>query len=75
MKRIPKRFFDDHEERALPSPDIIKQNKTAYWIVDEGEGYDELLDDAKYYADSYGPDDNCGNIKRAAIALLKAVAR
>jgi len=47
--KIPKRFYDDHKERDLESPAIIKQNKTHYWIKSDDPDIAELKSDADYY--------------------------
>mgnify|MGYP003112962334 CR=1 FL=1 len=49
MIKIPKLFYDDHLARDLPSPKILKQTKTNYFISETDEHIFELLDDADYY--------------------------
>lgn len=50
MIRIPKRFYDDHCERDLDAPEILKETKAHYYISDEPcAALDELVDDAKFY--------------------------
>ena len=51
--RIPQRFFDDHEERDLPAPEVVKWNKKHYWIDANSEYLYELLSDASHYATSF----------------------
>tara|TARA_B100000282_G_C31631933_1_gene444291 strand:- start:109 stop:429 length:321 start_codon:yes stop_codon:yes gene_type:complete len=50
MIRIPKRFYDDHCERDLEAPGIVKETKAHYWVA-EDEHLEELLSDAKFYED------------------------
>ena len=55
MIRIPKRFYDDHVERDLEAPEIIKETKRHYYINKYPSDYlAELLSDAKYYSDCAG---------------------
>ena len=49
--RIPQRFFDDHEERDLPAPEVVKWNKRHYWIDANSEHLAELHADAFFYSD------------------------
>ena len=70
--RIPRRFMDDHIERALPTPDIVKTTKRHYWIRRDDPEIGELISDAGYYADPYGPGSN--GLCTAAKALLLALA-
>lgn len=74
--RIPRRFFDDHSERELPTPVIVRQTARHVWIHAEDSALPELLNDAQYYADKFGPE--CygePHIKPAARALLKALLK
>lgn len=69
--KIPKRFFEDHSERDLPTPAVLRETK-AYLVIDTAdEAFPELVDDAKHYAND-GVD--MGPIT-AARALLKAIDR
>ena len=49
--RIPRAFYDNHVERALPAPEIVRQTKGHYFIDATSEELVELLSDAEYYAD------------------------
>ena len=74
--RIPKTFFNDHLERELPTPEVVKFTKQHYWIHENlnDEGYVDLLDDADFYAGKDAPDwDEGKGIRLAAKALLKAI--
>ena len=50
MIRIPKRFYDDHAERDLRSPAIVKETARHYWIAAD-QNLTELLSDAEFYRD------------------------
>ena len=48
MIRIPKKFYDDHCDRDLKAPTIIKETKAHYFVADD-EHLSELLSDAMHY--------------------------
>lgn len=50
MIKIPTRFYDDHCERDLPAPPIVKETKSNYWVDADSEHLAELLDDADLYS-------------------------
>ena len=50
VRRIPRMFYDDHVERELDAPPIIKQNKVYVWIDTTHPHFAELLADAYHYA-------------------------
>ena len=74
--RIPRFFYDDHEERDLPTPPAIKETKRHVWIDLEHEDVHELLSDADFYGNSGGWDcgTGLGNSARATIKAIKAHA-
>ncbi|MCK5316342.1 MAG: hypothetical protein KAJ55_00430 [Anaerolineales bacterium] len=72
--RIPRSFFDDHEARGLDTPKIQGQNKRFVWVDRKDESFDELVTDAEYYTDPYGPDD-CPEMVSAARRLLITIAK
>ena len=49
LTRIPKRFFDDHFERGLPTPPVVKSTSMHYWIDVTDPSVPDLLDDADFY--------------------------
>jgi len=49
MIRIPRRFYDDHFDRDLDSPAILKETKAHYWIDRTDPATRELLSDALFY--------------------------
>lgn len=72
--RLPKAFFDDHDERGLPSPEIVKTTKPHYWVRPDDPVLPELLSDAEFYCDPNGPDaEGLGGLKRSAKATVKAI--
>ena len=71
--RIPKRFFDDHAERDLDTPAIVRETKAHYFISADDPFVAELRDDAEFYAAEHGPDLLPPGLKAAARALLTAL--
>lgn len=50
--RVPAKFFDDHEERECePFCTPTKRTSRFVWLYWNDEGLDELLDDARHYAE------------------------
>jgi len=47
--RITKRFYDDHVERDLEAPALIRESKRYYWIDTSDENFNELHTDAIFY--------------------------
>ena len=75
LVRIPKRFYDDHVERELPAPEIIKQTKRHYWIDLNSEHLSELLSDADYYGDYLGFEEYLYPIIHSAKATAAAIEK
>jgi hypothetical protein len=50
--KLPKRFFDDHAERGLPTPDVIREYARSYAVSINDPELSELLSDAEHYADA-----------------------
>jgi len=72
--KLPRMFFADHRERDLPTPVVIKSNRTHVWVKTDDPAVDELLDDAKYYADSAsGMAEECRGLCMSARATVKAI--
>lgn len=71
--RIPSRFYVDHYERGLPTPEIDYRTKSHIYIFD-GDHVQDLIDDALFYAD---PSSNDADpyLKRSAKALLLAIEK
>ena len=73
MIRIPKRFYDDHCERDLEAPEILKETKAHYWIAAD-QHLAELLSDAEFYSD-YEHFPNSLGLITSAIATAKAIEK
>ena len=74
--KIQKRFYEDHNERDLESPVIVKETKTHYWISSEDEHLQELHSDACFYAEPYvdtHPSDYLWGVVVSARATVRAI--
>lgn len=75
--RVPAKFFDDHDERGCePFCTPVKRSSRFVWLRADDEGLDELLDDARHYADEDGgPDAYEGSaaMRRSAAATVAAI--
>ena len=77
--KIPTYFYNDHLCRGLDTPVNIATGAmgTDFWkkveINSNDPAVEELVDDAAYYADQFGPDaiEDGGRLVRSAVALLK----
>ena len=69
--RVLARFYDDHECRDLDTPRAVRRTKRHVWIDLADEHLNELLSDARYYADDYGPD--TPGLRLSARALVKTI--
>ena len=72
--RIPWKFYLDHFERGLPTPDDVKSTARHVWIDAADPALESLRADAEFYADQFGPD-NCPAITASAKATLAAITR
>jgi len=78
--KITKCFYQDHVERDLPAPAIVRETKRHYFIDANSEHLDELLADAAFYADPWSyPDAEFGSwlaaLVRSANATEKAIKK
>lgn len=75
--RVPRSFYDDHNERGLPAPDPVKESKLYVWIDRDHPDVPELVSDAQHYSWSGWSRDDEGMKSRqmAARRLLKALGR
>ncbi len=74
--RIPSRFYEDHVERDLPVPSVIKETQRYIWIDADSPHLSEFLDDAKHYAgDAISLSDfpDLIGVKASAKATVKAI--
>lgn len=74
MIKIPKLFYDDHLARDLPSPKILKETKTNYYIDEADENICELFDDADFYYHEMEVNEMRGLINSAR-ATMKALQK
>lgn len=72
--RIPKVFLDDHRDRDLPTPNVVRETRSHYFISATDPALDELRNDAAHYANPKATDADLW-LKRAAKALLTALNR
>lgn len=71
--RIPARFYDDHADRALPTPTDIGKAKGYAVVRADDPALRELLNDAEYYASAYGPDAGPPGVTMSARATVRAI--
>jgi hypothetical protein len=73
--RVPAAFFDDHESRDCePYCEPVKRAGRYVWLSLDDPGLEELLDDARHYADPTWTLDPCYfGLKRSAVATVKAI--
>ena len=73
--RIPKRFYQDHVERDLEAPAIVRQSKGHYFIDATSEHFDEFSSDASFYADPACFDFEFGSHLASLILSARATER
>lgn len=71
--RIPERFYTDHLERDLDTPEDIGDNARYAVVRSDDPALAELLDDAEYYAHPSGPDAGPKGITMSAKATVRAI--
>lgn len=49
--RLPRRFYDDHAWRGLPTPPALRVTERHVWIDPEHPYVSELLSDARHHAE------------------------
>ena len=69
--RIPRRFFDDHLDRDLPTPIPVRESARHVWLDSEDGDLGELLNDANYY--SHDVDAAPPGVVLSARATVRAV--
>ncbi|WP_086740590.1 hypothetical protein [Erythrobacter colymbi] len=69
--RIPKRFIDDHAERELPTPIVVRETSSHYFVDPADDAIEELINDAEHYVD--GLDEAPRGIVASARATLQAI--
>jgi len=70
-------FLRDHEERELPTPAIVREDRRRAWLSIDDPHLDELLSDADFYADPDGPTRSLcpSGLKEAAARTAAAIRR
>lgn len=48
---LPTRFYDDHDDRLLPSGTLVKRTRRSVTVDLDPEAFADLLSDARHYAD------------------------
>jgi hypothetical protein len=71
--RIPARFYEDHKERALPTPLEVRGTRRHLWVRLDDPALGELLDDARHYAHPCGPDLCPPGLIMSAKATVRAI--
>lgn len=73
--RLPRRFWNDRQERDLPMPKAIGWNKTHVTVDAADPVLADYLDDAEYYADivNMSGDRDLIGIQSSARATVKAI--
>lgn len=76
--KLPKRFFQDHKERDLDTPTVVKENSQNVWVNANDPHLTELKSDADYYSlmwDMGSFDKWVFGIARSAKATVKAIEK
>jgi len=76
LVRIPKRFYQDHVERDLPAPAVVKSTNLHYWIDLDDASIADLMSDAEFYKDemtSGYADRTIFGLQRSAQATYDAI--
>lgn len=73
--KVPVGFFRDHEDRECePFCEPIKRTSRYVLLWWNDPGLEELLDDARHYADpTWTMDEGYYGLKRSAVATVKAI--
>jgi len=73
LLRLPRSFYDDHAARDLPTPKAVRENARFVYVRRDDPDLPELVDDARYYADPEGFDEETRRVVNAAKRLLAAI--
>jgi hypothetical protein len=72
--RVPAKFYRDHDERGCePFCEPVKRSSKFVWLLSNDPGLDELLDDARHYADPDSFGSEYADLRRSAAATVKAI--
>lgn len=76
LAHVRKVFFDDHNDRDLPTPVIVAELANHYVIRLDDPATQELLRDAEFYASPTGPDEEFPYaLRRSARAVVRELRR
>jgi hypothetical protein len=73
--RLPAAFFNDHAERELPTPKVLRENSRHVWVRSYDPALVELLNDARHYAHRDGPDECPRGLISSAKATVQTIER
>lgn len=69
--KLPATFFNDYEERELPTPNVVRRSSRFVWIKLDDGALSDLLQDARWYAsEDVDLDSDALWVRRAARTLL-----
>jgi hypothetical protein len=71
---LPRKFYWDHFERDLPTPEMVQSTKTSILVEDADPALTDLLEDAEYYA-SDAMDQLPPGLKSSAKATVNAIRK
>lgn len=76
---LPRKFYEDHVGRDLPSGTVVTENRQSVTVSLDAAGWDDLVADAKHYVTGFDGDplrDYIGLISsaRATLKRLHAVS-
>ena len=73
--KLPATFWYDHVARGLPAGDGLGSSRSLVTVRLDAESYDEILDDARYYADHMASAGYTGQDARTVIGSARATVR
>lgn len=73
LLRLPRRFYDDHEMRDLPTPSAVRKTKRHVFVLPDDPRLPELLSDALSYSDSGDFDPCYRGLCMSACATVAAI--
>ena len=71
--RIPERFYTDHLDRDLDTPEDIGDNARYAVVRSDDPALAELLNDAEFYSHPFGPDAGPKGVTMSAKATVRAI--
>lgn len=73
--KVPHRFFTDHKERDLATPEIVKATARHYLIDTNDPAFPEFEDDARHYCEGLeiGAEPELFGLVMSARATVRAI--